>query len=272
MKKATSKYLVILGVLTLVILGSQMLMQKTITSSKSDSRIINISGRQRMLSQKITKASLALRSSKSEIDFNSAKEELTIALALWTNAQKDLQYGSSEIDTEKMNASEALMLLYEEITPYFSKMSDAANLLIEANFIDMNDTVKATSLDHQVEIIKSNEAAFLKLMNKITFEYDKQASEKIETLSTVEFYLMGITFMLILLEAFFIFRPMYLDARSKDLALKELENLRNGENTYAASQITQANMQIRSLRKVASDLNTELNLMSKKLNEFRSKA
>lgn len=53
-------YLFALLTIALTVLLSQLLMQYNLNSRLSDSRIINISGKQRMLSQKLTKEILIL--------------------------------------------------------------------------------------------------------------------------------------------------------------------------------------------------------------------
>ncbi len=263
MKKTSTKYIMILGVLTFVILGSQLLMQTTIKGSKSDARIINISGRQRMLSQKITKASLQMTIARDAHDFEIAKKELEAAFNLWSQSHEDLQYGSDEIDVSEMNGSNELTNLYEDIQPYFKAIRQAANYLINVDYDRISQQEEnATIMMSFVKIITENESGFLNLMNKITFQYDKQASAKIENLAEVEYYLMGVTLLLILLEAFFIFRPMYADTKQKTAALSEINDLRTEEKTYASNQIKLANQRIRSLKDLALKLKSQLDSSS----------
>jgi len=267
MKKASSKYLAILGFLTLVILGSQFLMQTTISDSKSDARIINISGRQRMLSQKITKASLKLVNATEVQAFEKARKELEASYILWNQSHEDLQYGSEEIDIGEMNGSKELNLLYENITPYFTAMQSAAAYLSNLRYQDLNDQYSKAKMQEHVAVISSQEALFLKIMNKITFQYDKQASDKVEQLAQVEYYLMGITFLLILLEAFVIFRPMYKEGKAKSQAISELSELRIEEKAYASGHIKEANQRINSLRNYAFKLKAELDTKSDELTQ-----
>lgn len=268
MKKASTKYLFILGILTLVILGSQSLMQTTISDSKSDARIINISGRQRMLSQKITKASLKLVNANELHAFETARKELEQSYNLWNQSHEDLQYGSEELDISEMNGSQELNLLYENIAPYFTAIQTAANYLVNSRFEDLSNPDVAAELKQYVAVISTNESEFLSLMNKITFQYDKQASGKVEQLAQVEYYLMGITFLLILIEAFVIFRPMYKAGKANSQTISELSELRIEEKAYASSQIEEANQRINSLKNYAFKLKAELD---KKSDEFAKK-
>ena len=58
--KISRLYLLALTALALLSVGGQVLVQRSLKSQLSDSRVINIAGRQRMLSQKICKALLLL--------------------------------------------------------------------------------------------------------------------------------------------------------------------------------------------------------------------
>ncbi len=64
--------------------------------------------------------------------------------------------------------------------------------------------------------------------------------------------------LLILVEAFFIFRPMLKDSKEKTRAIDEISELREEEKTYAASQVKEANKRILSLRRLAIKLKNEL--------------
>lgn len=268
MKTLTSKYILVLGILTLVILGSQILMQQTISGSETDARIINISGRQRMLSQKITKASLKLTNSKTEFEFSQAKDELVAARDLWSQSHIDLRYGSDELNVEEMNQSSTLNQLFKDIEPLFKSMKTASDYLVESEFEDLRSESELSQIKFYLSEITSQEADFLKLMNKITFQYDHLASAKIDSLSNTEYYLMAITFLLIILEVFFIFRPMFKDSKNKDKAIEELNELVDSKKSFESNQIAQANKTIQDLRKFARKLRTE---METKQNEYAIK-
>ena len=267
MNKARSKYIVVLAFLTLVILGSQMLMQTAIRDSKSDARIINISGRQRMLSQKITKSSLMMLEADSQEQFAKAKQEMIDALNLWSQSHDDLKYGSDEIDVSEMNESKDLLMLYATIEPLFNIIREAGEKLTYSNYEDILSDTSVEKVRSLVIQITSNEAEFLKLMNKITFQYDKLASAKIEWLSRIEYFLMAFTLVLIILEALLIFRPMFKDTKQKAEALSQINGLREDEKLYAANQIKEANHRIRSLREIALRLKKDLEESKKEFAE-----
>ncbi|UXX79118.1 type IV pili methyl-accepting chemotaxis transducer N-terminal domain-containing protein [Reichenbachiella carrageenanivorans] len=268
MKKLTIQYLLFLGVLTLAIVSSQILIQRTISDSKTDSRIINVSGRQRMLSQKITKAALKLPLSKSNEEFNRTKNELKDAARLWTDSHQALQYGNAELDVSEMNESVFLQRLFIQIKPYFVSINEAADELDKISFNQLADPVFHAAMSASIQSITDHEKDFLKLMNDIVFEYDRIASEKVEKLSASEYYLLAGTILLILLEAFFIFRPMVKTSKRKDSVISEFNDYvqqsisalgqTHQEKEVAEGVIAQAHEKIEALTTVNNNLRKRL--------------
>lgn len=268
MKKLSIQYLGFLGILMLIIITSQILIQKTISDSKSDARIINISGRQRMLSQKITKAALKLQTARSRDEYFKSKLEMTNAAELLEESHNSLKHGSDNIDVSEMNKSSLLNKQFVQIEPYYESISGAVNTLKGLGFDMGRDGSDRSKMEYNIELIKSNESEFLRLMNDITFEYDRLASEKVEELSSSEYYLLGITLLLILLEGFFIFRPMFKTARKKQDEISELHDYvqqsisiigkSQTDKKYAATQINEANQKIGELKHLSLDLKSRI--------------
>ncbi|MFY0688951.1 MAG: type IV pili methyl-accepting chemotaxis transducer N-terminal domain-containing protein [Cyclobacteriaceae bacterium] len=237
MKGITRKYLFILGVLTLVVLGSQMFMQHTISNSESDARIINISGRQRMLSQKITKSALKLKDAQDEAGFHLAQKELNAALSLWKKSHIHLQSGSEDMSVAEMSHSAEVLGLFASVQPHFNNMYRAGLKLVSLPFVQSLTDQGRGAIATNVHVISSNEDDFLSLMNQITFQYDKQASGKIEHLAKIEYYLLAFTILLILVEAFFIFRPIISVTKRTSVELDQEKMRRMDEQELSEMEI-----------------------------------
>lgn len=204
MQKLKITYMVALTVIGLVISISQYLVQNSIRKGEVDSRTINISGRQRMLSQKITKASLAMANSTSQEQFEKRKQELTKAYDLLKTSHYGLQHGDASMNLIDVNNSEEILVLFGKISPYYERIEGAVNELLRyRNF----EKAKDTYFHEQVQIVLDNEASFLKLMNDITFEYDAESTSRISDLSDQEGILFLIAILLLFLEAILVFRP-----------------------------------------------------------------
>ena len=194
-------YFFALLTIAVTIIVSQVLVQYNLNQQLSDSKIINISGKQRMLSQKIVKEVLILHY---VADTVSSKQisHLKNVLSLWKNTQNSLENGNDSLAFPK-EKSETLAKLYIEIKPNFSKIAETTDLLL------LNLAQKNKIADNQklVEIILKNEGIFLSKMNQIVTQYDLEAHEKVTEQRRIEYWIFGFTLLILLLEFFFIFKP-----------------------------------------------------------------
>jgi two-component system sensor histidine kinase DegS len=194
-------YFFALWTIAITIILSQILVQYNLKQQLSDSKIINISGKQRMLSQKIVKEVLILHYVS---DTTSAKQisHLKSVLELWETTQNALENGSDSLAFPK-EKSETLSKLYAEINPVFKSIKEATDLFL------FNLEQKNNLADNQklLQIILKNEGAFLSKMNQIVSQYDLEAHEKVTEQRKIEYWIFAFTLLILLLEFFFIFRP-----------------------------------------------------------------
>jgi signal transduction histidine kinase len=194
-------YFFALLTIAVTIIVSQVLVQYNLNQQLSDSKIINISGKQRMLSQKIVKEVLILHY---VADTVSAKQisHLKDVLSLWKNTQNSLENGNDSLAFPK-EKSETLAKLYLEIKPNFSNIAETTDLFL-LNLAQKNNIAENQKL---VQIILKNEGAFLSKMNQIVTQYDLEAHEKVTEQRKIEYWIFGFTLLILLLEFFFIFKP-----------------------------------------------------------------
>ena len=194
-------YFFALLTIAVTIIVSQVLVQYNLNQQLSDSKIINISGKQRMLSQKIVKEVLILHY---VADTVSSKQisHLKKVLSLWKNTQNSLENGNDSLAFPK-EKSETLAKLYIEIKPNFSNIAETTDLFL------LNLAQKNNIADNQklVDIILKNEGIFLSKMNQIVTQYDLEAHEKVTEQRKIEYWIFGFTLLILLLEFFFIFKP-----------------------------------------------------------------
>ena len=204
MKNLTRIYVIALTAIALVLITSQFLIQSSISTNEADSRVINISGRQRMLSQKMSKAALSMRGASNNAQFTARKEELTGAFNLWAKSHNALTKGDSSMQLGTSQNTPDILKLYNEITPYYERLKGGVSTMITASDIS---SLQQPEYQEAIAEILSNEGPFLKLMNDIVFEYDAVASGKIAALSTTEYVLFAIVLTLLFLLGLFVFRP-----------------------------------------------------------------
>ncbi|MEZ0183252.1 ATP-binding protein [Flavobacterium oncorhynchi] len=194
-------YFFALLTIAVTIIISQILVQYNLNQQLSDSKIINFSGKQRMLSQKIVKEVLILQYVS---DNASAKQisHLNDVLSLWKKNQNALENGSDSLAFPK-EKSETLSKLYLEINPIFNKIANTTDSFL----LNLKQKKQATESQKLVTIILENEGIFLSKMNQIVTQYDLEAHEKVTEQRRIEYWIFGFTLLVLLLEFLFIFRP-----------------------------------------------------------------
>lgn len=194
-------YFFALWTIAVTIILSQVLVQYNLKQQLSDSKIINISGKQRMLSQKIVKEVLILHYVS---DTTSQKQiaHLKNVLSLWKNNQNSLENGSDSLAFPK-EKSETLDKLYLEIKPSFSNIVETTDLFL----LNLEQKNNLGTNQRLVETILKNEGLFLSKMNQIVSQYDLEAHEKVTEQRRIEYWIFAFTLFVLLLEFFFIFKP-----------------------------------------------------------------
>ncbi|WP_281613780.1 type IV pili methyl-accepting chemotaxis transducer N-terminal domain-containing protein [Flammeovirga sp. SubArs3] len=225
-KKLTASYIIALSLIAFLSISSQVIIRTVLSKQEKDARVINISGRQRMLSQKISKIALQLERASSNRQYAKLQGEFKSVIELWSSSHYGLKERSLELDLGGEN-SETISKMFAEITPNFDQMKQAAENILEES--------SPQYIDPYVSVILQNEASFLRQMNIITFQYDHESTSRIKQVETIETILLVITLLSIFLEAKFIFRPAvkaidkYLNETiSRGLALRDAhQNLLN---------------------------------------------
>jgi two-component system sensor histidine kinase DegS len=226
-------YIFALLTIAFTVLLSQLIVQYNLYSQLSDSKIINISGKQRMLSQKLTKQILILNYLADSSNNDAELKEANDIITLWKSNQDALQMGSDSLGFPKDKSPE-LQQLFIAITPAFRSIVNAA-----AQFIQ-NKKQDNTAKENQelVQIILKNQVDFLKKMNQIVEQYDKEALEKVTLQSKIEYAILGFTMVLLLLEFVFIFKPTNVKVEQliAQLLYSEKKALQQAQDTERISE------------------------------------
>ncbi len=226
-------YFFALLTIALTVILSQILVQYNLKQQLSDSKIINISGKQRMLSQKIAKEILILNyvsdgAQKNEIS------HLKEVLSLWKTNQNSLENGNDSLAFPK-EKSEPLTTLFLEIKPSFTSIVESADLFL----LNLEQNNPAVNNQKLVQVILKNEEIFLSKMNQIVSQYDLEAHEKVTQQRKIEYWIFAFTLLVLLLEFFFIFKPTNkkIEKLIAKLLSSEKKALKLAYNTEIISEI-----------------------------------
>ncbi len=245
-------YIIALGAIAVFTIGAQFFIQQYLDSQIDDSRIINISGRQRMLSQKIAKEILLLSHSENRQSKKKSIQELEATIELWrTSHQILIQFNESQ--RKEQQGSIEIQKMFAAIAPYFQ--------IIYQNSLEVLDLIRSETTDPQklkphIHAIILNEPLFLKQMDAIVFQYDKEAKQKVSSLKSIEYLLFGLIILILVFEFLLLFRPIALSIK------KTISNL-------LSSQRKAENManRARELKKVQEENMQELVSLTKAINQ-----
>lgn len=195
-------YIIAVTTLIVLIVSNQILIQKILEEKKDDASIINLAGRQRMLSQMIAKT--VFLSENDEINL----EVLQRDVELFTSTHNSLQDGNESLGL-KPNENEAIATLFDEIKPHFEVYTTSL-----ANIQNQEDVVSA------IPIIKRHEFLFLRKMDEIVATFESISTDSVNYLIWIEVALGLFSLLVIGGEIYLVFRVFLSQLKSKN---EELE-------------------------------------------------
>lgn len=189
LKKFYFIYLVAFAVIALIAVCSQLLIQNYLGKQAEDSYLINVAGKQRMLSQKIVKNLLFYHSENS----TRVRHELTTDFQEWSSKHQLLKTG--ELIDHDFNTPQ-IDTLYEKLDVFFQAYASSLTAyLADKNTTDFNSVLMA-------------EGQYLVLMDRIVNAYDHNYQTKLVFLRRVEFGLAVFLILILIFEMVFVFLPL----------------------------------------------------------------
>ncbi len=205
-RKFSVRYFTALALVCLLIVLAQFLTQSTLWEQSDDSRIINIAGRQRMLSQRIARYALAMRVAENDQAWAVDRAVLREALALWleSHAMLSRKFRSSRfLDTHE----ETLLHHLETMNIHLGRIKNSVNLLLTMRRGDPR-------INNVVATVLANDGSFLKHMNAIVFIYDDESANRVRFTQYSQFALAALMLFVLLAEGLLVIRPSLRKIRS----------------------------------------------------------
>ncbi|MCF7561001.1 type IV pili methyl-accepting chemotaxis transducer N-terminal domain-containing protein [Sabulilitoribacter multivorans] len=209
--KLSRLYIIALSTIALSVIISQILIRKHLNNQQSDSTVINVAGRQRMLSQKLTKEIVSLSTEDTLENRILLKNKIKKTFDLWETSHNALQKGSDSLGLPKKNSLE-VNDKFKTLNPVFDTISKAVKSII--NKIENKPPLPLESYTSEISLVKVNEGDFLMVMDAIVNQYDLEADLKVRRLQRLEIWLMVLTLLILLGEFLFIFWPTAKSVRS----------------------------------------------------------
>ncbi|MGD1809169.1 response regulator [Dapis sp. BLCC M126] len=245
-KSSPTRHLTVLYIIGLSVIAGlfgveKIILGKSLKYQFAISRIVNIAGRQRMLSEQLSSTSLTIKLSQNSELEKQYQKQLRDLLELFQSSHEGLQYGDSELGLPANN-SPKVKQMFADIDPYYQTIIEAGNNLLLAR----NLQPAQKDISPFVEIILENQVHFLSGMNQIVFQYDAEARKKVQQTKQIQNLLFLVALLLLLAEGLFVFRPAvkqlqaYIEekAKSQEQAIKmakEAQSLAKLKSDFVAN-------------------------------------
>ncbi|MFN3316208.1 MAG: type IV pili methyl-accepting chemotaxis transducer N-terminal domain-containing protein, partial [Raineya sp.] len=260
MKRFRTTYIIALIAIAIFVIIGELAVQFGLRGLSDDARVINLSGRQRMLSQKITKSALIMSQTESMETFQERKKELTEALNNWRRSHEALQKGDLVLGIKNPPNSKEILDKFAQIQPFFEEMKEAASKISVLDFNSLDSAGRA-QMKADIERLMTNEVKFLPLMDEITSFYESESKSRTNNVGLIA-WIVGVSIVgLIILLAIFFFKPVVkrinnyleeIEKQNKKLETAELEMRKTAE------QQLELNEQLFLAQKQAQEQNEKL--------------
>ncbi|MCX6213110.1 ATP-binding protein [Spirosoma sp.] len=197
-RRLTRFYMIALTVIAVLSISGLLFIKQTISNHYDDSRVVNVAGRQRMLSQRLTKLALL------RIEGLATADSVAYDSLLRSWSQSHIQLRNGRLNMEKVytvRKSKLLDNMLTRIEPVFQA--------IYAGFTRINNP-QTTPADKKaaLQAVLRDEFTYLQQMNDIVFQVDTESFERVRGLERIEWVLTFATLLTLLIEGLFIFRPV----------------------------------------------------------------
>ena len=190
-RQFTVRYILSLAAVAILTVLGQVIIQTSLSQQESDSRVINLAGRQRMLSQRLAKA--ALRPPSPERD-----KELHTSMSSLDQVHRGLLFGDAELGLPGV-VSPLVRRHFAALQPHLEGLQTAITKLLNAPEAGDSSAIQSE--------IRKYERTFINGMDAIVFALDHEARSRVSRLERLELALLALTLLVLFLEARFVFRP-----------------------------------------------------------------
>ena len=197
-RQLRNRYIVAVGLISLLAVASQLFIQFMVSDQSYDSHVLNVAGRQRMLSQRLVKTGMYLVSAESAEAMQGYRQQLGETLELWQEAHAALRQRDGRSALPGSNSA-TLAAMLRDIDPLERAMGGAAQRLLAA--------VDGEAVAAAVAAIRRHEPEYLARMEAIASQYEREATAKVETARWLSLGLAAVLLLVLGLQAVLVFVP-----------------------------------------------------------------
>ncbi|MEN8217206.1 MAG: PAS domain S-box protein [Pseudomonadota bacterium] len=201
-------YIIALSLIALLTIAGFFLIQWALYQQTNDAHLINIAGRQRMLSENLSKTALIIQLSTDTNQRLQYIEKFRQVLNFWQQSHNNIALSS--------NNSATVTQQFAELEPHYQAMKSAAqNLLAAAQH------PHPINLSKFVQQIVTQQPAFVQQMDAIISQYEAEALNRMNQMKIIVFIIATLILIVLLLESIYLFRPKVAEIRKLNAELKQ---------------------------------------------------
>ncbi len=213
----TQLYIIALSTVAVLSIAGQMTLSLLIRNQASDALVINLAGRQRMLSQRLVKCIFILQ--RDNFNNPTALQELHLSLSQWQRAHQGLQVGDAGLGLPPLE-SQAMREQFAKLQTHYQAMVTATTQLVEA--INQDRLTPALS-ENTINVVLQHEQLFLQGMDQIVQALQKESETRTHRLEVFSRFFLMATLVTLLAQGLLIFRPAIRQLNQK---MRDIEEAR----------------------------------------------
>lgn len=187
-----------LSLIAILTISGQLVVQQAITRLQDDASIVNIAGRQRMLSQRLPLLMQYLAKEDNPSQQNLLRTTIRQDSSIWKDSHQKMR----EVASGPFRSSNAIAQ-FDDIQPSFQFLIQQIEHILESN----GEPQDSASIQRASD-------AFLLGMDRIVRIFEEEARARIRRLQTLERGFLFATLITLLAEGFLIFAPLFQRLRS----------------------------------------------------------
>lgn len=202
-------YKIALSFIALLSILGVLFLQVMTMYQAGDAQLINIAGRQRMFSQKMSKDALALLVTADVHQEAYYIQDLQSTFTLWQQVHHGLQFGDATLGLSNNN-NVAIRLQYSTLKPHYLALAEGVQgilrIVTKPNWLN-GHVHKASELTPWLQTVLLQESDYLHGMNVIVSLYEVQVNNRLKYTSISAFIFLLIMSFALFLIGYIVFRP-----------------------------------------------------------------
>ena len=258
-------YLMAIFSIALIMSIGQLVIYYNLSTQVTDASLLNLVGRQRMLSQKLAKDLLILAEITEPDSAQKIKSIFIHQADTFFQVHQALIRERLYKNIRTVGTPQSRRAL-NQASPMVSRMMQVASTIKEPSFNCISPEGKRQLKELKLIFVNSS-IVFLPLMEEAMSSFQNRASLKIDKTRMVSILILIVVLVLLFAEGFLLFRPM-LDKLDKSLSFLEEANRRNKEKNLALQTVNETLIQNEQLLETK---NQELSILNRTLQGYTDK-